>query len=685
MPGFVYTAVLAVVLPLVLAQVPPTPSSWPHDYPGKPSGDFSPEWQSYFEVKDTLPNVTFPLAHSFAGNVAVNRPGHPNNTLFFWALEKENGSLTVGADDRSDVPWGIWLNGGPGSSSLLGFLYENGPLRMQPDGSIQENKFSWDGLADYVWIDQPVGTGWSTTDSDGYVHDEDEMGRDFMGFLENLVKVFPSLKKRPLYLTGESYSGTYIPYIMKTYFGLTDPPVNIAKFAIGDGTIGSEAVFEILPTVNTLETYPQLIGYDPEVFEWFREQEHLCGYDLNLTYPQDGHFPTLQLIEPSNPTRTIEYARANSKPFMKALTRLALGKSAHSVRAIEERARLPRAETIAELVAPLQRRAEEHTGNQKRDLSLRANGTIDPWYGCFLFDEMVEYTINYTAPWSSHADINTWQGFDVYQVTDALSPESPIDGSGFLNDPRTRAALHAPTSKNWAGGIIYPFLGDPVNGIDPSVEPMAFLTDLATNASAHGIPVVLYSGNEDSLVAHRGTEVVIQNTTFGGIQGFTRKPSTPWFDDDGKQAGIVHQERNWTYILVEDVGHLVAYNSPTRGFTLLREFILGNNQTGLVTSGANGAIRVDGGELLSLAVDALRATDAVFVGSVTTQSTFLYPAATVDAWNNYIATATATVLAIVPSSVAAAAEQNGAGPLRAAGAWCAALGASFVVSLLMFA
>lgn len=84
---------------------------------------------------------------------------------------------------------------------------------------------------------------------------------------------------------------------------------------------------------------------------------------------------------------------------MKALTRLALGKTTHSVRAIEERARLPRAETLAELVAPLQRRAE-HAGNQKRDLSLRANGTIDPWYGCFLFDEMVEYAINYTAPWS---------------------------------------------------------------------------------------------------------------------------------------------------------------------------------------------------------------------------------------------------------------------------------------------
>ena len=39
---------------------------------------------------------------------------------------------------------------------------------------------------------------------------------------------------------------------------------------------------------------------------------------------------------------------------------------------------------------------------------------------------------------------------------------------------------------------------------------MAFLTDLATNATAHGVHVILYSGNDDSLIAHRGTEVVIQ-------------------------------------------------------------------------------------------------------------------------------------------------------------------------------
>ena len=125
-------ATLVAALPLVHAQLS-TPSSWPQDYPGKPSGDFSPEWQKCtshhfltltasplklhstdFEVTEPLTNVTWTLPRNFAGNVGVNRAGHPNNTLFFWAFEKENGSLTAAAGDRADEPWGIWLNGGCG-------------------------------------------------------------------------------------------------------------------------------------------------------------------------------------------------------------------------------------------------------------------------------------------------------------------------------------------------------------------------------------------------------------------------------------------------------------------------------------------------------------------------------------------------------------------------------------------
>ena len=90
-----------------------------------------------FQVTENLPNVTWPLARNWAGNIPVQRPGHPNDTLFFWAFESSNGSFTA----DSNEPWGIWLNGGsvhkcayvyhtanvlcsPGASSLLGLLFE---------------------------------------------------------------------------------------------------------------------------------------------------------------------------------------------------------------------------------------------------------------------------------------------------------------------------------------------------------------------------------------------------------------------------------------------------------------------------------------------------------------------------------------------------------------------------------
>lgn len=124
---FLHWLTLASIVGVVCGQAT---SSWPHDYPGKPLGDLGPAWQGCtlhvaslppkaasdilldivdFEVKDPLPNATFPVGRSFAGNIPVNRAGHDNDTLFFWAFESQNGSLTA---ENSAEPWGIWLNGG---------------------------------------------------------------------------------------------------------------------------------------------------------------------------------------------------------------------------------------------------------------------------------------------------------------------------------------------------------------------------------------------------------------------------------------------------------------------------------------------------------------------------------------------------------------------------------------------
>jgi carboxypeptidase D len=169
---------------------------------------------------------------------------------------------------------------------------------------------------------------------------------------------------------------------------------------------------------------------------------------------------------------------------------------------------------------------------------------------------------------------------------------------------------------------------------DPSVEPIAFLSDLATNATAKNISIIFYSGNDDALVQHRGTEVIIQNMTFGGIQGFTRKPFTPWFDDDGNFAGIVHEERGVTYLLFDGAGYLVPLWKPAQALVFLREFVLGSNPNRMV-SGSN----VVGGENTTLAGDLLPGGDEIFFGSSTTAGTSTIPAATRSARASFIATA----------------------------------------------
>ena len=112
-------------------------------------------------------------------------------------------------------------------------------------------------------------------------------------------------------------------------------------------------------------------------------REHLCGYDLNLTYPQDGYFPDLQLVYPDSINRSeVVYAKKSASLYSKkALFREGISRYGKRSLATRDRPNHVRRELA------------------KRDLVGRANGTIDPWYGCFIYDEMIDYALNYTYPW----------------------------------------------------------------------------------------------------------------------------------------------------------------------------------------------------------------------------------------------------------------------------------------------
>jgi carboxypeptidase D len=77
-----------------------------------------------------------------------------------------------------------------------------------------------------------------------------------------------------------------------------------------------------------------------------------------------------------------------------------------------------------------------------------------------------------------------------------------------------------------------------------------------------------------------------------------------------------------------------------QALTLVREFIFGNNQTGLVTNTSSGSVAVIGGEETSLGGEFIPGQAGIYYGSSTTASTYFFPTATVEAWNEFVATAT---------------------------------------------
>jgi carboxypeptidase D len=69
---------------------------------------------------------------------------------------------------------------------------------------------SWASLGDLLFVDHPVGTGWSYgTHSPTTLED---IGAEFVTFLEAFYEEFPARKSQELVLTGESFAGKYLSF-----------------------------------------------------------------------------------------------------------------------------------------------------------------------------------------------------------------------------------------------------------------------------------------------------------------------------------------------------------------------------------------------------------------------------------------------------------------------------------------
>ncbi|CAO3648403.1 unnamed protein product [Mucor hiemalis] len=124
--------------------------------------------------------------------------------FFFYFFESRT-------DPKND-PTVLWLNGGPGCSSMLGLWMELGPCQVNSFGNDTiRNPYSWNTAANLIFLDQPVNVGYSYGKTK--VKSTLESGRDVYAFLQLFFSEYSEYANNSFHISGESYAGHYLPAI----------------------------------------------------------------------------------------------------------------------------------------------------------------------------------------------------------------------------------------------------------------------------------------------------------------------------------------------------------------------------------------------------------------------------------------------------------------------------------------
>jgi len=185
----------------------------------------------------SLPNAPPLLTKHYSGYL----PASSTKNLHYYFVESESNPSTD--------PVLIWMNGGPGCSSLDGFLYEHGPFRVSMDSNnepiLTRFENTWSQNANTLYIEAPVGVGFSYSTAPDPATDyqctDDTAAADNLAAVKSFFDKFPEFGTNDLLITGESYAGIYVPTLAEailqddTYTGAP-----LKGIAVGNGCSGTE-------------------------------------------------------------------------------------------------------------------------------------------------------------------------------------------------------------------------------------------------------------------------------------------------------------------------------------------------------------------------------------------------------------------------------------------------------------
>lgn len=219
--------------------------------------------------------------------------------------------------DPANKPVLLWLNGGPGCSSFIGFWLEQGPLTMQGDGGLAENAGRWNQHVNVLFLESPPGVGFSYDSSLPLplIANDTTTTADSLAALEDFFNSFPAFSQSTLWLSGESYAGIYIPWLARAVLANGSATLSArlkrGGILVGNGALMTDGTYEGLlveqrmahahnhglfstslrtqiDATCTNYTAPRTPACDALLSQYVAEMGPLNSYNIQITCLGDG-------------------------------------------------------------------------------------------------------------------------------------------------------------------------------------------------------------------------------------------------------------------------------------------------------------------------------------------------------------------------------------------------------------
>ncbi|KAL2833410.1 Alpha/Beta hydrolase protein [Aspergillus cavernicola] len=457
----------------------------------------------------------------------------------------------------------IWFNGGPGCSSLIGLTTGSGPISFEGNSTrLVANPYAWSKFGHVLYMDQPVGTGYSTASEPYPAIDNDRVTTQFYDWLQSFFAHFPHLQSKQVHLMGESWAGIYVPHFASAIVDNQDSfPIKLRSITLGDAPVGNPAAMSTVTIGKFLESQQSILQIPNDILAVFKEADETCGFDDILE--QATQFPPGGSISiPGNPEILNYKSRRRSRDLGDMFTG-----SCNTQPTTAEEVRSSITQSSCSGPCATFSTAMDYlttAAGRQCDFSI-----YDVSQDCSTID-----SLSLLASYFSRADV---------QIPLNVLPFSSVTASNSASQP-TPSPFSACNST-----VLSTVLG--------SQSPRAPIYSLLpTLVTSHNISLHIFFGEYDMLLNHYGAELVLQNMTWHGTQGFSHPINRPFYPDNAAPsvsryphsssnnrkrnsptasgAGRFASERGVTYHLFWGAGHNVMASRPREMFAYVRDVVV---------------------------------------------------------------------------------------------------------------